>query len=505
MRFFFSAIFGAMAFGAGALEWPDKCKPSYHEGLALDSCFRHCAATPQVSVSKDDYEQFYWQHCNGTVYTASYSDDGEGLQGDSDSTLYTSASVLVKNARLLSAGEDVGLVVLQNGDVMGFGKNNNGGKLGIGDDLIGDKIYDGAQVVLPGKAKSVSASWSHSLFATVDGKAYAAGQNSNGEFCRPTSENATSGTPLQVPLPEDAFVVDVSAGRYHSLFLTRDGRVYACGSNRYGTLGIGNTEEQDYDSPHLVLADDLVAIAAGDRHSVFLQRGGAVWVTGSNYQGRIGLGESVQEVVSPVKLHLEKVVAISAGESHSMFLLCDGTVYGTGENDYFQLAVGHNEKVYTPTKSYYEDVVAMAVGEYVGMFMTSDGKVYISGTYEYYEIAFPFGAQVTGFGWQKRPQGGLPHHKPNRVPALLRHFEQQGPPAADVALRGTGGLQPDFAAGALVLGLLSIAAAAALPTLRRARAAWRSRGEHEDAQPLVDVHGSREGQMTSGAIDQQVC
>merc|ERR1719444_254866 len=124
-----------MALGASAAAWPGKCKASYHEGVASNSCFRHCVATPQVSVNRDDYEQFYWQHCNGTVYTASYSDDGEGLQGNKRN-VYTNASTLVENARLLSAGQDTGLVVLQSGDVMAFGKNDDGGKLGIGEDLI---------------------------------------------------------------------------------------------------------------------------------------------------------------------------------------------------------------------------------------------------------------------------------------------------------------------------------------------------------------------------------
>jgi len=481
MRGFFSAFFPAVAFGASASGWPAKCKPSYHEGVAARSCVKHCVATPQVSVNRDDYEQFYWQHCNGTVYTVSYSDDGESLQGDRGGTVYTNASTLVENARLLSAGQNTGLVVLQNGDVMGFGRNDDGGKLGLGDDLVGDEIYDGAPVVLPGRATSVSASYRHSLFVTADGKAYAAGSNQNGVLCRQTSETASSGTPLEVPLPEDAFVVDVSAGRYHSLFLTRDGRVYACGSNDYGRLGIGSTDGEDYDVPQLVLAEDVVAIAAGDQHSVFLQRGGTASVTGSNSDGRIGLGESVEEVGTPTNLDLEHVVAISAGEDHSMFLLCDGTVYGSGRNGYFQLSVGHNEKVYTPTKSYYEDVVAMAVSEYLGMFMTSDGKMYISGTYEFYEIAFPYGAQITGFGWQNKRHKGA---------GFLRHFEQQDPSSGDVALGSAGGLQPGFAAGALALCFLFIVAAAMLPTLRRAHAACRSRDEQVDTQSLVDVQGN---------------
>jgi len=303
-----------------------------------------------------------------------------------------------------------------------------------------------------------------------------------------------------VELPKDAFVVDVSAGRYHSLFLTKDGRVYACGSNQYGRLGVGNTDDQDYDAPQLVSAEDVVAIAAGDRHSVFLKRCGAALVTGSNDKGRIGLGKSVQQVGTPTKLDLEHVVAISAGADHSMFLLCDGTVYGSGRNGYFQLAVGHNEEVYTPTKSYYEDVVAMAVSDYLGMFLTSDGKLHISGTYEYYEVAFPFGAEVTGFGWKNRPAGGFLRNKRHKGAGLFKKFEQQqGSSAADTSMGGAGGFLSGVAAGALVFGLLSIfVSAALLPTIRRARAVWRSSSsEPAGAQPLVEV----EKEVQEGSTD----
>jgi len=471
--------------------------------------FKHCVATPQVSVNRDDYEQFYWQHCNGTIFTASYSDQGEGMQGKQGTrpsrTVYSKASPLVEKAHLMSAGQDSGLVVLQNGDVMAFGKNDNQGKLGIGEDLVGETIYDGAKVVLPCKTKSVSASRERSYFVTTDGKVYAAGRNVDGEFCRPTTETSGSGTPLQVPLPEDAFVVDVSASRHHTLFLTKDGRVYGCGSNAQGMLGTGKSEDQKYDSPQLVLTEDIVAIATGSTHSVFLQKGGRALVVGSNNAGTIGLGEEVSKVNTPTKLGLEHVAAISAGSGHSMFLLCDGTVYGTGDNDYFQLAVGHNEAVYTPTKTYYENVVAMAVSAYLGMFMTSDGKLHISGTYEYYEVAFPFGAEVTGFDWKNKHGGGDPHS------GLLKQFEleQQNSPAVDSAIRGTGGFLPGFATGALGAALLSMVSAALLPTIQRALAAQRSRSERADTRPLVEAEGSdelgKEGRATSGEVGEQVC
>jgi alpha-tubulin suppressor-like RCC1 family protein len=40
-------------------------------------------------------------------------------------------------------------------------------------------------------------------------------------------------------------IKSISCGRYHTLFLTQDGKLYACGQNKLGQLGIGRTREND--------------------------------------------------------------------------------------------------------------------------------------------------------------------------------------------------------------------------------------------------------------------
>eukprot|EP00443_Scrippsiella_acuminata_P056579 CAMPEP_0115375390 /NCGR_PEP_ID=MMETSP0271-20121206/2436_1 /TAXON_ID=71861 /ORGANISM="Scrippsiella trochoidea, Strain CCMP3099" /LENGTH=483 /DNA_ID=CAMNT_0002798449 /DNA_START=144 /DNA_END=1595 /DNA_ORIENTATION=- len=193
-------------------------------------------------MNKFDYEQMQWLHCNGSVFTAAYDEDyGEALQGDvgRGRDVYSSVSDLVTDAKQVSTGENFGLVLHRCGKISAFGRNEYG-KLGVSAE-IDEVIYEGARVKLPGLSKGsvVSAGEDHSLFAARDGSAYAAGRNDHGQLCQPKGMPESS-TPVRVPLPPGTFVVDVSAGEEHSLFLTKDGRVFACGNNVGGRLGIGN-------------------------------------------------------------------------------------------------------------------------------------------------------------------------------------------------------------------------------------------------------------------------
>jgi alpha-tubulin suppressor-like RCC1 family protein len=55
-----------------------------------------------------------------------------------------------------------------------------------------------------------------------------------------------------------------------------------------GQLGDGKTEDRSV--PQTVVNGEVIAIAAGGAHSLFLKRGGSLWVMGSNSMGQLGDG-----------------------------------------------------------------------------------------------------------------------------------------------------------------------------------------------------------------------
>jgi alpha-tubulin suppressor-like RCC1 family protein len=97
-------------------------------------------------------------------------------------------------------------------------------------------------------------------------------------------------------------VVDVRCGREHCLMLTSSGRVFAAAAStlsypsrgQLGIPGLSWTRRPagvPYDAPHHVTALEgrhVVAIAAGENHSVALDRQGTVWTWGDNTYGQLG-------------------------------------------------------------------------------------------------------------------------------------------------------------------------------------------------------------------------
>jgi len=139
-----------------------------------------------------------------------------------------------------------------------------------------------------------------------------------------------------------------------------DGTLWSMGNNEYGQLGTG--DEVDQSSPQEVVGD-VVAIAAGEDHTLFLDSDGALWGMGQNYfYSQLGTHDWINHS-TPVKIVESGVVAVAAGGVSSMFIDGDGALWAMGSNYYGQLGSGETRQWYSlPTKVVSSGVVAAAMG-----------------------------------------------------------------------------------------------------------------------------------------------
>ena len=142
-----------------------------------------------------------------------------------------------------------------------------------------------------------------------------------------------------------AEVIAIAAGSYHSLALKANGHVLAWGSNGSGELGNGTTTYQptavEVTSAPGVLLTDVVAIAAGQTHSLALKADGSVWAWGWNNVGQLGDGTTTNRTRATAVGQMQGAVAIGAGSQHSLALKgADGSGWSWGRGDSGQLGDG---------------------------------------------------------------------------------------------------------------------------------------------------------------------
>ncbi len=194
--------------------------------------------------------------------------------------------------------------------------------------------------------------------------------------------------------------VDVSCGEDHSLILTNNGSLWACGSNGLQALGVGSSTSSS-PTPIQVKGEngedylsDIVGFDAGWKHSLACDSSGNVWAWGTDSCGQLGNGsngnsEYPQKVLGLYGSgHLQNIVFVSAGRSgeHSLALDENGYVYAWGFNGYGQCGNGTNTNPQVPVRVITESdtnlsgIIAVNAGVHHSLVLASDGRVWEFGS-----------------------------------------------------------------------------------------------------------------------------
>ncbi|MEV4255092.1 Ig-like domain repeat protein [Spirillospora sp. NPDC049652] len=219
----------------------------------------------------------------------------------------------------------------------------------------------------------------HSVALTTDGRLLAWGANLYGQLGDGT--DITRITPVFVELPDGVTITQVSAGRYHNLAVTSEGRLLAWGNNEYGQLGDGTTTQRD--TPVYVELPDGVTVtrvAGGEQHSLAVTSDGRVLAWGRNYYGTLGNGTTTPRT-TPGYVNLPDGVTVdqvAASTTHSAAVTSDGRVLTWGNNENGQLGDGTLTQRNSPVFALVPEGVRItqaATGYTHTLALTSDGRV----------------------------------------------------------------------------------------------------------------------------------
>eukprot|EP00456_Euglypha_rotunda_P081593 TRINITY_DN7975_c0_g1_i3.p1 TRINITY_DN7975_c0_g1~~TRINITY_DN7975_c0_g1_i3.p1 ORF type:complete len:243 (+),score=32.81 TRINITY_DN7975_c0_g1_i3:162-890(+) len=185
-------------------------------------------------------------------------------------------------------------------------------------------IEGGKRVIL------VSAGYEHNLFLTDSGEIYGMGYNGYGQ----TGVNTTEAVrvPTKVTGVDGKRFTTLCSGGYHGLAATNRGELYVWGQGDYGQLGMTPKETKKQPTLHPLVGQSWAHFACGMYHSMGLTREGKVYSWGDGYSTSYPCtGHNPPGLCAAPKiidtLDSKTVVQISCHQYSSMALTKDGEVY----------------------------------------------------------------------------------------------------------------------------------------------------------------------------------
>ena len=171
------------------------------------------------------------------------------------------------------------------------------------------------------------------------------------------------------------YIVKVSCGESHALFLTHAGMLFSIGDNTLGQLGLGENEKVKEIGEAIMIKDLLnyriIDISTGNNHCVCFgivrdltkqnkdnssknenNKDNVIFSWGDNSFGQCGINDSkVKFINTPTKVLVndkeivnEGIKIISTGLNFSVLLLNNGKVFGFGDNQFHQLDLYSDDK-----------------------------------------------------------------------------------------------------------------------------------------------------------------
>ena len=137
-----------------------------------------------------------------------------------------------------------------------------------------------------------------------------------------------------------------------SYFLTENGEVYTCGSNKFGQLGLGlaNSESttRNYASKTSLTGVKMICTGAGGTSILAATSANELYSWGNNQWGQLGLNNLIHtNTPTKVSFPSKKIVQMHGGGMYgtingAFLVVCDdGTLYGAGFNQTYALGLSY--------------------------------------------------------------------------------------------------------------------------------------------------------------------
>ncbi len=223
------------------------------------------------------------------------------------------------------------------------------------------------------------------LLLMDDGTVFSRGDNRYGALAREVDSVKPPDTNIGI-IPNFHNIIAIASGKNHSVFLRQDGTVFTCGHNEYGQLGriVESGSPTRLNLGPIPELTGIVGIAASEYNSYLIDREGRVYSCG--HIARLGrTGNEANESVTNIGCipQLDGVKSISTSSTHALFLKHDGSVLSCGVNNWWSLGKDEPDLGVIPGL---ENVVSVAAGFGHSIFCRADGTVLTCGLNTYGQL-----------------------------------------------------------------------------------------------------------------------
>lgn len=276
---------------------------------------------------------------DGTVYSwgrNEFGQLGDGTIGGRRTVATAVTALSNVNVVNVSAGHYHSLALTDTGDLYIWGRNDTG-QLAQGD--LTDRGTPTLVSSLSGVA-AISGGRNHSAVALADGTVWTWGDNSERQLGDGSSVGMRT-SPVQVSSASGIEpIVELRAGRDHTLAVSDDGSLWLWGGNDGGQIGNGTKVDQG--TPEERVLNGAVSDAAGGAfHTVVSMADGTVQSWGRNAFGQLGISSTAREAITPQTVSsISTATSVGSGRDHSLVTLSDGSALAFGRNDKGQLGDG---------------------------------------------------------------------------------------------------------------------------------------------------------------------
>lgn len=127
----------------------------------------------------------------------------------------------------------------------------------------------------------------------------------------------------------------IYCGKRTAFCIDEKGKIWGCGRNNCGQLGIGDCEwRENFQEISNNFNTRIVSMSLTINNTLALDDEGNVWATGANEHGSLGLGNHKKSVVFQKALIPKPITLISNFENYSKVVDTDGNIWISGQNNF---------------------------------------------------------------------------------------------------------------------------------------------------------------------------